>query len=87
MTLQNPLARFKEDCDSTNLEGIFSGETLITVVAREGLDSKMDSLVALQVVVPVEALRALVAFERPVLICCRRLSGFQHSVRASGRRC
>jgi len=37
------------------------------VIAREGLDCKMYPLVSLQVVIAVEALRALVALERSVV--------------------
>lgn len=52
---------------STYLQGILSREALIAVLAREGLYRQMNSLVSLQVVVPVEALRALVALEWPVI--------------------
>lgn len=48
----------------TYLEGVFPGEALVAVSAREGLDGKMDALVSFQIVVAVEALRALVASER-----------------------
>lgn len=37
------------------------------MVTREGLDSKMNPLVSLQIVVAVEALGALVALERSVI--------------------
>ena len=49
------------------LESILSREALVAVVAGERLDSKMNPLVALQIVVAVEALRALIAFERPII--------------------
>jgi hypothetical protein len=38
------------------------------MAAREWLDRQVDALVALQIVVPVEALRALVALEGPVVL-------------------
>lgn len=36
------------------LESIFSGEALIAVVAREWLDSQVDPLVSLQIMIAVE---------------------------------
>ena len=65
----------------TYLERILSREALVAVVAGEGLDSKMDPLVSLQIVVAVEALRALVTLERSVVggrLLVRRMS---HKVR------
>lgn len=58
----------------TNLQCIFPAEALVAVVAREGLDRQMDPLVALQVVVAIERLRALVALEGP-LMDSRRSAG------------
>ena len=46
-----------------HLEGVLSGEALLAVVAAKGLDGEVDALVALKVVVAVEGLGALVAFE------------------------
>ena len=51
----------------TDLEGIFSRETLITMGAGERLHSQMDPLVSFQVVIPVEALGALITLEWPVV--------------------
>ena len=48
------------------LERIFPAEALVAVATRERLDRQVDPLVPLQIVVSVEALRALIAFERPV---------------------
>lgn len=45
------------------LQCVFPREALVTVVAWERLDGEMDSLMPFQVVVPVEALRTLVALE------------------------
>jgi hypothetical protein len=64
-------AAFNED---VSLERVFPRETLVAVGAREGLHGEMDSLMPLQVMVPVEALRALVALERTV-VCSRLLLG------------
>lgn len=50
-----------------SLERVLSREALVAVVAGERLDSKMDPLMPLQVVVPVETLRALIALERSVV--------------------
>ena len=52
---------------STYFERILARETLVAVIAREGLYSKVNPLMSLQVMVSVEALRALVAFERPIM--------------------
>lgn len=56
-----------EDCRvRTYLESIFPREALVAVSARERLYSEMNALVTLQVVIPVEALRALITAERSV---------------------
>jgi hypothetical protein len=51
------------------------------VVAGERLNSKMDPLVALQIVIAVEALRALVALERPVIGSRLLVRRMPHKVR------
>lgn len=48
---------------STHLKRVLSRETLITVGARERLHGQMNSLVAFQIVIAIEALWALVALE------------------------
>lgn len=58
----------------THLEGIFSGEALVAERAGERLHGQVDALMPLQVVVPVEGLRALIALERPVVLWRRRLT-------------
>ena len=50
----------------TYLESILSGEALVAVSTREWFDSQVYALVTLEIVVSVEALRALVAAERSV---------------------
>ena len=55
----------------TYLESILSGEALVAVSAREGLDSQVDTLVAFEIVISVETLRTLIATERT--ICLRVL--------------
>ena len=50
----------------TYLQRILSREALVAVGARERLDCQVDPLVSLQIVVAVEALRALIALEWPV---------------------
>jgi hypothetical protein len=47
----------------TYLESILSGKALVAVSTREGFDSQVYALVTLKIVIPVEALRALVAAE------------------------
>jgi hypothetical protein len=53
------------------LQSILAGETLVTMTARERLNRQMDALMALQVVIAVEALWALIALEGTVIM--RRL--------------
>lgn len=48
---------------STHLQCVFTAEAFVAVVARERLDRQMDPLVALQIVIAVERLGALVALE------------------------
>ena len=43
------------------LQGVLAGEALVAFVAGEGSDGKMNPLVSLEIVVPVEALGACVA--------------------------
>lgn len=50
-----------------SFEGVFARERLVAVMARERLYCEMNALVSLEVMVAVEALNALVAFERSVL--------------------
>lgn len=50
------------------LQGILAREALVAVAAGEGLDGQVDALVTLQVVVAVEALWALIASERSVVL-------------------
>lgn len=59
----------KDVWGSADLEGIFARETLVAVAARERLDGQVNSLMSLQVMIPVEALWALVASERSVVLC------------------
>jgi hypothetical protein len=56
-----------DDIDLAYLECVLPRKALVAMVARERLDSQMYPLVSLQVVVPVEALWTLVAFERPIV--------------------
>jgi len=51
-----------------SLQCIFSGEALFTVSAGERFHCQMDSLMALQIVVAIEGLGALVAFEGSVVL-------------------
>ena len=48
------------------LERVLSREALLAVVTPKRLDGQVDALVALQVVIAVESLRALVALEGPL---------------------
>jgi hypothetical protein len=49
------------------LESVLPRKALVTVVAREGLDSQMNSLVSLQVMIAIEALWTLITLEWPVV--------------------
>jgi hypothetical protein len=60
-----------DDIALAYLECVLPRKALVAVVAGKRLDSQMYPLVSLQVVVPVEALWTLVAFERPIV--CRWL--------------
>jgi hypothetical protein len=52
----------------TNLQRIFPGEALLAVSTWEWLHSQMDPLMSLQIVVTIEGLWTLVAFERSVIL-------------------
>lgn len=47
----------------TNLQRISSGKALLAITARERLHSQMDPLMALQIMISIERLRALIASE------------------------
>jgi hypothetical protein len=49
------------------LQRIFPREALLAVIAREGLDGQMNPFMTLQVVISIEALWALITFERAVV--------------------
>lgn len=57
------LAKFEE----SYLEGVFSGETLVTMKAGKGFHSEVDPFMSLQVMISVETLGTLVAFEGPII--------------------
>jgi hypothetical protein len=63
-----------EDISITYLERILPREALVAVIAGERLDSQMYPLVSLQVMVAIETLWALVAFEWSI-ICSWLLVG------------
>jgi hypothetical protein len=73
---------FDEDM---SLQGVLARETLVAVVTRERLNSKMYPLMPLQIVVPVEALRTLVALERAVVGSRLLVLRVAHEMRHSGR--
>lgn len=58
-----------------SLESILAREAFIAVTARERLDSQVDTLVALQIVISIEALWALIALERAIRVGTCRLTG------------
>jgi hypothetical protein len=61
----------------TNLEGVLAREALVAVIARERFHSQMDPFMSLQVMISVEALWTLIAFERSIvcgLLLMRRMS-------------
>jgi hypothetical protein len=68
----------------TYLQGILPREALIAVVAGKRLDGEMDPLMPLQVMVAVEALWALIAFERPVVGSGLLVLRVTHEMRHSG---
>jgi hypothetical protein len=53
--------------EGTHLQGILAREALLAVAAGKRLHGQMDPFVAFEVVVPVEALRTLVALEGTLL--------------------
>jgi hypothetical protein len=67
----------------TYLERVFPREALVAVPAWEGLDREMYPLMPLQVVIPVEALRALVASKRSVVLWCTLLVHLLYLCRVS----
>ena len=52
----------------TYLECIFPRKALFAMTTRKRLDREMDPFMSFQVVVSVEALRTLIALERPVVV-------------------
>lgn len=50
-----------------SLECVFTREALVAVVAGERFHRKVDPLVSLQVMVTIEALRALITFEWSIM--------------------
>jgi hypothetical protein len=62
----------RED-EKTHLERVFPREALITMSTREWLHRQVNSLMALEIMIPVEALRALVTLERPIVMRWCRL--------------
>lgn len=67
------LALSRMSSRDTHLQCVLPREALLAMIARERLDRQMDPLMPLQIVVAVEALRALVALERTI-VGRRRLS-------------
>ena len=57
--------------EKTNLESILSREALIAVSTWEWLNRKVNTLVSFQIVVAVETLRALITFERSIIMRLR----------------
>lgn len=82
VALEKILAQWQhhEGNTQTYLQCILAREALVAVVARERLDSKMDPLVSLQIMISVETLWALVAFEWPVICCGLLMLGMSHEV-------
>lgn len=54
--------------ESAYLESVFPREALVTVAAWERFHRQVDTLVPLQVMVAIKALRTLVTFERSVVL-------------------
>ena len=54
-------------CMSTYLQRVLPREALIAMLAGKRLDGQMNALMALEIVIPVEALGALIAFEGAVV--------------------
>lgn len=71
----------RRDVLGAYLERVFPRKALVAVVAREGLDSQVDPLVSLQVVVPVEALRTLIALEWSIVCAWLLVGRVAHEVR------
>lgn len=62
---------------NAHLQRILPREALLAVPARERLHRQMDPLMSLQIMIPVEALRTLIALERPIVLLLR-LAGVAH---------
>ena len=56
----------------THLECILSRETFVTMSTREGFDRKVYPFMSLEIVISVEALWTLIAFERAFIVWCLR---------------
>src|SRR4051812_3098101 len=61
--LSNISIKVSQTHGRTHLEGVFPRKALVAVRARERLHGEMDALVALQIMVPIEALGTLIALE------------------------
>lgn len=70
----NSISVYRRKKGLTYLQRIFPTEALIAVQTRERLHSQMDPLMPLEIVIPVEALRALIAFEGAVVCLWGRMS-------------
>jgi len=83
VALDSILVRHSIDAGDTwtYLERVFARETLVAMIAGKGLDSQVDSLVPLEIVVAVETLWALVAFEGSVVGGWLLVLSLAHEVR------
>lgn len=54
--------------ENVSLQCVLARKALVAVTAWEWLDSEMDALVSLKVVISIEALRTLIASEWPVIL-------------------
>lgn len=66
--------------DCAYLQGVLAGEALAAEGARKRLNSQVDSLVALQIVIATKGLDALVALEGPFRLRLWGIVAVDHSV-------
>lgn len=63
---------------NVTLQRIFPAKAFVAIGARERLDSKVDPLVSLQIMIAVKTLRALITPEWPLLVRYRSMLRWVH---------
>lgn len=68
---------YNKHYSETNLESVFSRETLLAMPTRKRLDGKMYPFMSLEVMIPVETLWTLIALEGTFVMRGGRLGSVQ----------